>query len=162
MSYEIVTLPAYRAIGLKWVGAFSEIVPNLKNIIQQMEDRAYELEHRMNPTIQLGLSYHVIENGFVHYSAFKVSEEQEIPDGMIEIKVPEWVYVKTTHNKGEDITKTYTGLQQWLLDNDYSAYREEGVDYYDPYMPIKHEHYPVNRNPNDPHFDIYIPIIKKF
>lgn len=30
-----------------------------------------------------------------------------------------------------------------------------------PYKPIKHEHYPVDRDPNDPHFDIYIPIVKK-
>ncbi|MED4081095.1 GyrI-like domain-containing protein [Halalkalibacterium halodurans] len=161
MSYDILTLAAYRAIGLKWEGTFSEIVPNLKNVIQQMEDRADELEHKINSNIQLGLSYHTIENGFVHYAVYEVSEEQEIPDGMMEIKVPEWTYVKTTHNKGEDIQKTYQDLHQWLFDSDYTVIREDGVDYYDPYMPIKHEHYPVDRDPNDPHFDIYIPIVKK-
>nr|AAQ83582.1 BH2119-like protein [Cytobacillus firmus] len=161
MSYEILTLAAYRAIGLKWEGAFSEIVPDLKNVIQQMEGRADELEHRINPNVQLGLSYHTIENGFAHYAVYEVSEEQEIPDGMIEIRVPEWTYVKTTHNKGEDIQKTYQDLLQWLFDSDYTVFREDGVDYYDPYMPIKHEHYPVDRDPNDPHFDIYIPIVKK-
>lgn len=161
MSYEIITLPAYRTGGLKWEGTFSEIVPNLKNVIQQVEDRADELENKVNPNVQLGLSYHVIENGFVHYAVYEVSEEQEIPKGMIEIWVPEWMYVKTTHNKGEDIQKTYTDLHQWLSDSDYSAFREAGVDYYDPYMPIKHEHYPVDRDPNDPHFNIYIPIVKK-
>ncbi|MEJ9316815.1 GyrI-like domain-containing protein, partial [Halalkalibacterium halodurans] len=93
MSYDILTLAAYRAIGLKWEGTFSEIVPNLKNVIQQMEDRADELEHKINSNIQLGLSYHTIENGFVHYAVYEVSEEQEIPDGMMEIKVPERTYV---------------------------------------------------------------------
>ncbi|MFJ7886696.1 GyrI-like domain-containing protein [Lysinibacillus xylanilyticus] len=161
MSYEIITLPAYRTVGLKWEGTFSEILPNLKNVIQQVEDRADELEKKVNPNVQLGLSYHVIENGFVHYAVYEVSEEQEIPEGMIEIWVPEWTYVKTTHNKGEDIKKTYTDLHQWLFDSDYTAFREAGVDYYDPYMPIKHEHYPVDRDPNDPHFNIYIPIVKK-
>lgn len=161
MSYEIITLPGYRAVGLKWEGIFSEIVPNLKNVILQIEERSVELEYKVNPNVQLGLSYHVIEKGFVHYAVYEVSDEQEIPDGMIEIKVPELTYVKTTHNKGEDIQKTYTDLHKWLLDSDYAAFREAGVDYYDPYMPIKHEHYPVDRDPNDPHFDIYIPIVKK-
>jgi predicted transcriptional regulator YdeE len=161
VNYEIITLPAYRAIGLKWEGTFSEIVPNLKNVIQQSEDRADELEYKVNPSVQLGLSYHVVENGFAHYSVYEVSEEQEIPDGMIEIRVPEWTYVKTTHHKGKDIHKTYTDLHNWLFDSDYTALREVGVDYYDPYMPIKHEYCPVDRDPNDPHFDIYIPIVKK-
>ncbi|NHM33990.1 GyrI-like domain-containing protein [Neobacillus terrae] len=161
MCYEILTLPAYRAVGLKWEGTFSEIVPILKNVIQQSEDRADELEYKVKPSVQLGLSYHVVENGFAHYAVYEVSEEQDIPDGMIEIRVPEWTYVKTTHNKGKDIQKTYTDLHQWLFDSDYTAFREAGVAYYDPYMPIKHEYYPVDRDPNDPHFDIYIPIVKK-
>jgi predicted transcriptional regulator YdeE len=161
VCYEILTLPAYRAVGLKWEGTFSKIVPNLKNVIQQSEDRADELEYKINPSVQLGLSYHVVENGFAHYAVYEVSEEQEIPDGMIEIRVPEWTYVKTTHNKGKDIQKTYIDLQQWLFDSTYTAFRGAGVDYYDPYMPIKHEYYPVDRDPNDPHFDIYIPIVKE-
>ncbi|WP_101842433.1 GyrI-like domain-containing protein [Halobacillus sp. Marseille-P3879] len=161
MTYEIVTLPAYRAVGLKWAGRFSEIDPDLKNVIKQMEERARELEDKVNPDVQLGLSYHVIENGFVHYSVYEVSEEQEIPVGMIEIRVPEWTYVKTTHHKGEDISKTYTDLHNWLFNSDYTAYREAEVEYYDPYMPIKHEHYPIDSDKNDPHFDIYIPIVKK-
>ncbi|MEH7379122.1 GyrI-like domain-containing protein [Bacillus sp. JJ1533] len=161
MGYEIVTLPGYRAVGLKWEGTFSEIVPKLKNVIRQIEERANELDDKLNPHVQLGLSYHVIENGFVHYAVYEVSNSQEIPDGMIEIKVPQLTYVKTTHHKGEDIQKTYTDLHEWLFDSDYTAFREPGVVYYDSYMPIKHEHYPVERDPSDPHFDIYIPIVKK-
>lgn len=161
MSYEIITLPGYRAIGLKWEGTFSEIVPNLKNVIRQMEERAIELDYKLNPHVQLGLSYHVIENGFVHYAAYEVNDHQEIPDGMIEIKIPQLTYVKTTHHKGEDIQKTYMDLHEWLLDSDYSAFMEAGVHYYDPYMPIKHERYPVDRDHSDPHFDIYIPIVRK-
>ncbi|WP_077622645.1 GyrI-like domain-containing protein [Sediminibacillus massiliensis] len=161
MKYQIVRLPAYRAVGLKWEGTFSEIVPHLKNVIGEMKNRAGELVGKVTPDIHLGLSYHVIENGFVHYSVFEVKEEQEIPDGMVEIRVPEWTYVKTTHNKGEDVTKTYTDLHRWFSDSDYAVLWEPGVDYFDDYMPIKHEYYPIDQDPNDPHFDIYIPVIKK-
>ncbi len=73
MSYEILTLPAYRAVGLKWEGTFAEIVPDLKNVIQQSEARADELEYKVNPRVQLGLSYHVVENGFAHYAVHEVS-----------------------------------------------------------------------------------------
>lgn len=161
MNYEILTLPAFRAVGLKWEGTFSNITPDLKRVIQKSEDRAGELTYKLNPGVQLGLSYHVVQNGFVHYAVYEVSEEQEIPDEMIEIRVPEWTYVKTTHNKGQNVQKTYSDLHDWLFNSDYTAFREAGIEYYDPYMPIKHEYYPLDRDPNDPHFDIYIPIMKK-
>jgi predicted transcriptional regulator YdeE len=160
VNYEVITLPAYRAVGLRWEGLYSEIVPNLKNVIRQMEHRSDELKNKMNPNIQLGLSYHVVENGFAHYAVFEVTEEQELPDGMIEIRVPEWTYVRTTHNKGQDIQKTYTDLHNWVFNSDFTPLREAGVEYYDD-MPIKHEHYPVDREREDEHFDIYIPIVKK-
>jgi predicted transcriptional regulator YdeE len=96
-----------------------------------------------------------------YITLYEVSEEQDIPDGMIEIRVPELTYVKTTHHRGNNIQKTYTDLHKWLFESDYTAFREAGVDYYDPYMPIKYEHYPVDRDSNDPHFEIYIPIIRK-
>ncbi|WP_026772287.1 MULTISPECIES: GyrI-like domain-containing protein [Sediminibacillus] len=161
MKYQVVTLPAYRAIGLKWEGTFDEIVPDLKNIIEQMKGRASELKEKLNPAVQLGLSYHVVENGFAHYAVYEVGEKQEIPEGMVEIRVPAWTYVKTSHPKGEDVTKTYSDLHQWLFSSDYHVLREDGIKYYDPYMPIKHEYYPVDQDPEDPHFDIYIPLVKK-
>lgn len=161
MSYKIVTLPSYRAVGLKWEGTFAEIVPDLKNVIRQAKERANELEHKVNPGVQLGLSYHVVEDGFAHYAVFEVGEEQEIPEGMDEIRVPEWTYVMTVHPKGADVQQTYTDLHQWLFDSEYTALREAGVDYSDPYMPIKHEYYPADQDPDDPHFDVCVPVVRK-
>lgn len=39
-----------------YISFFSEIVPNLKNVIQQVKDRSDELENKVNPNVQLGLS----------------------------------------------------------------------------------------------------------
>lgn len=160
-NYKIVKKPSYRAVGLKWEGTFQE-VPKLKEVINEMSKRVKELDHLVNPkpNVQLGLSYHVVENGFAHYSVFEVTEEQKVPNGMVEIHVPEWEYMYTKHIKGEDIVQTYNRLHQWLHDSDYQALREEHVTYYDPYMPIKHEYYPINSDPNNPHFDILIPVMK--
>ncbi|MGP4073067.1 GyrI-like domain-containing protein [Piscibacillus sp. B03] len=159
-DYKIVSKPGYRAVGLKWEGTFQEI-PKLKEVIAEMKSRVNELDGATNPDIQLGLSHHVVENGFAHYSAYEVNEDQKVPKGMVEIQVPEWTYMCTKHHKGEDIVQTYTKLHNWLHDSDYEALKEENVTYYDPYMPIKHEYYPADQDPNDPHFEIYIPVVKK-
>lgn len=69
-EWSIVTKPSYRSVGLKWEGTFQEI-PSLKRVIEDMKGRAYELEYKINPSVQLGLSYHTVEDGFAHYSVLK-------------------------------------------------------------------------------------------
>lgn len=157
--YEIVEVPAYRGVGLKWDGPYTEI-SSLKELIKSMSRRVKELEHAVNPKLQLGLSYHLRPDGFVHYSVYEVGKEQQLPNGMVEIYVPKMIYFVTQHIKGQQIGETYGKIYQWFKENDYTPYIESGVKYYDD-LPIKHERYPINRDLNDPHFDILIPIVKK-
>jgi predicted transcriptional regulator YdeE len=157
-QYEIIKIPAYRAIGLKWDGPYSE-VSTLKTLIYGMNERVGELDCAVNPDTQLGLSYHLRPDGFVHYSVYEVSEKQQIPSGMIEINVPEMTYLITHHKKGQNIGQTYENIAQWIKENDYEPFVDRGVEYYDE-LPVKHERYPDNRDLNDPHFDILIPIVK--
>lgn len=157
-TYEIVTMPAYRAVGLKWNGPYSE-VSSLKQVIYSMSNRVEELEYVLNPDLQLGLSYHLRPDGFVHYSVYEVTEEQQVPEGMIEIYVPEMTYLVTSHPKGENIGETYSKISSWMQDGEYEPFVETDITYYDS-LPIKHERYPANRDLEDPHFDILIPITK--
>lgn len=154
---EIVTIPSYRAMGLKWEGAYAE-VPQLKDVIVQMGNRANELRYVKNPKTQLGLSYHLRSDGFVHYSVFEVDEQQELLPGMIEIIVPAMTYLLVKHPKGKDIGATYTQIYQWFKERDYQPFKEESIEYFDD-LPIKHERYPVDRDLENPHFDILIPIV---
>lgn len=158
LQYELVTLPAYKAIGVKWDGPYTQ-VSNLKEVIVQMSNRVGELAYAVEPEVQFGLSYHLRPDGFVHYSVFRVKEQQEVPEGMVDIRVPEMTYLKVSHKKGQDIGHTYTKIYQWFKQNDYIPFKESDVDYYDD-LPIKHEWYPVNRDLNDPHFEILIPVHK--
>ncbi|KMJ59405.1 transcriptional regulator [Bacillus sp. LL01] len=155
---ELVNLPAYRAVGLKWEGPYSE-VPTLKEVIQHMSTRVIELPHTKDLDMQLGLSYHLRPDGFVHFSVYEVEEEQEVPEGMLEIIVPAMLYLKVDHPKGKDIGATYTEIYKWFKNNEYQPLRETGVEYYDD-LPIKHERYPRGRDLNDPHFEILIPVVK--
>lgn len=159
VHYEILEIPAYRGIGLKWDGPYTE-VSTLKELITSMSNRVGELDHATNPKVQLGLSYHLRPDGFVHYSVYEVSEEQQVPDGMIEIQVPAMTYLTTHHEKGQNIGQTYHNIFQWLEESDYEPFNEPNVEYYDS-LPIKHERYPDDREDNDPHFDILIPIRKR-
>ncbi len=143
-QYKIVTIPSYRAVGLKWDGPWAEI-SGLKEVIHGMRDRVGELEHAVNPNIQLGLSYHQRPDGFIHYSVYEVSEAQQIPEGMIEINVPELTYLLTRHQKGNDIGQTYANIAQWMKESDYEVFVEPSVEYFDT-LPIKHEKYPVDRD----------------
>jgi predicted transcriptional regulator YdeE len=156
---EIAIIPAYRGIGLKWEGSYKEI-SNLKKVIHRMNERLGELDQVINPDLQLGLSYHLRPDGFVHYSVYEVSKHQQIPDDMIEINVPELTCLVTHHKKGEEIDRTYMDIAQWIMDSEYEPYLEPGIEYYDK-LPIKHERYPDNRDFADPHFSILIPVIKR-
>ncbi|CAG9622557.1 GyrI-like domain-containing protein [Sutcliffiella rhizosphaerae] len=158
--YEIVKRSSYRAIGLKWEGPWSEI-GQLKQTIQKMSERTDELQHVINPTLQLGLSYHTRPDGFAHYSMFEVTNEQEIPVGMMELYIPEFTYFVTNHQKGEDIGETYYKISRWIMDSEYMTYRETQVRYFEDILPIKHEKYPLDRDLQDPHFEIWIPITQK-
>ncbi|ADU28864.1 GyrI-like domain-containing protein [Evansella cellulosilytica] len=157
-KYKVVKIPAYRAIGLKWEGSWSEI-SGLKEVIQEAGDRREELSHIVAPVVQLGLSYHTRQDGFTHYSAYEVTREQEVPDGMIEIDIPEMTYLVTNHKKGGNIGKTYDDIAQYLKESNYEPYRDETVPFEN--LPIKHEKYPLDRDLDDPHFEILIPIEKK-
>ncbi|WP_313799806.1 GyrI-like domain-containing protein [Cytobacillus sp.] len=157
-QYEIVTIPEYRAIGLKWNGSYSE-VEQLKEIIKEMSKRVHELDDAISPEYQLGLSYHLRPDGFTHYSVYEVSDKQVIPNGMIEIFVPELTYLKTQHKKGENIGETYMKILQWMKESEYDIYKEKDIDYFDE-LPIKHETYTSDRDLMDPHFVIHIPILK--
>ncbi|QDP38967.1 GyrI-like domain-containing protein [Radiobacillus deserti] len=159
MRYEILKKPEYRAIGLRWEGSYQEI-PELKETIRMVNERRQELEHAVEPDIQLGLSYHLRPDGFVHYSVYEVTEEQRIPEGMLEIRVPEMTYLTTKHEKGQDIGQTYMDIDRWLKSSDYQPFQEADKDYYDS-LPIKHERYPEDRDMADPDFEILIPITKK-
>lgn len=158
LNKEIVTLPAYRAIGLKWEGSYEE-VPELKKVIDRMSQRIDEVD-AIEPGIQLGLSYHLRPDGFVHYSGYEVGEDHPLPEGMVDINVPELTYLKVHHQKNQNIGSTYDKIYQWIKESNYEPYEETDKTYYDP-LPIKHERYPEDRVFDNPHFDIFIPITKK-
>ncbi|MFT4416438.1 GyrI-like domain-containing protein [Fredinandcohnia humi] len=159
VTYKIIRLPAFRAAGLKWEGSFTE-VSNLKDVIHSMSERVTELDHAVDPNMQLGLSYHLRPDGFMHYSVYEVSQDQQLPEGMVELQVPEMTYLWTHHNKGEDIGQTYFKISNWLEESEYEPFKESDQIYYDS-LPLKFEKYPRDRDLQDPHFEILIPIIKK-
>lgn len=156
---KVVTKPAYRAIGLVWEGPWSDL-SQLKATIEEMRKRVGELEMAIDPKQQLGLAYHTRPDGFTHYSVYEVNQDQNVPIGMIEIHIPELTYLVKQHEKGQDIGHSYSTIAQWLSESNYKPFIDKDVTYFDE-LPIKHEVYPADRNLQNPHFEIRIPIVKK-
>lgn len=156
-DYEIKTLPAYRAMGLKCDVPFTEI-ETIKDVIQDSMSRVDTLEYAVNKNIRLGLSYHLRPDGFVYYSVYEVEEKQQLPEGMVEINIPEMTYLVTKH-KGESIEKTYLKIMEWIRGTEYKAFKEQSIQYYDE-LPIKHERHTNHIDISNPPFAIWIPIEK--
>ncbi len=159
LNYEIVSKKAYRTIGMKWEGSWKDIT-NLKGMIVTMSKRVGELSGAVDPYHQLGLSYHVKNGGFIHYSVYEVDDNQKIPEGMIEFLVPESTYLHVSQPKGKSIGQTYHDIFEWVLKSKYQLKLDSKIKYYDP-LPIKHEIYMSGRDLNNPYFEIYIPIEEK-
>ena len=159
LNFDIIELKAYRTIGMKWEGTWKEIT-ELKKLIKDMSDRVKELPKAVNQEHQLGLSYHTKNGGFVHYSVYEVDESQSIPNGMIEFKVPESLYLHVSHPENQSIGQTYHDIFEWIEHSEYKLKLDPHTKYYDP-LPIKHEVYSSGRDLNNPYFEIFIPIEKR-
>ncbi|WP_341538285.1 GyrI-like domain-containing protein [Paenibacillus pinisoli] len=148
----LVTKESFRAIGLKWSGTFAEAGAGGIRLVQaEMKSRMNEIKQVVNPHILLGLSYHVTEDGFTHYSAVEVEQMEDIPDGMASITPPTLTYAKCEHRRGQNIEASYNNIYAWIQDRGYSLYKGDITHY---------EEYPMNQDPQseDPEFVIMIPI----
>lgn len=156
-DYEIKKLPAYRAMGFKCDVSFTEI-ETIKDVIQDSMRRVDTLEYAVNKNIRLGLSYHLRPDGFVYYSVYEVQETQRLPEGMVEINIPEMTYLVTNHTGGS-IEETYLNIMEWINESDYKVFKEQGIQYYDE-LPIKHERHINHVDVSNLPFEICIPIEK--
>ncbi|WP_237700162.1 GyrI-like domain-containing protein [Caldalkalibacillus thermarum] len=159
LNLEIVNLPAYAAVGLKWQGTFEQAAQGeIRSVIRKMQERLHEIENRVDPHFILGLSYHDIPGGFTHYSVVKVDDVFHVPEGMTSISVPALTYVSKMHTQDESIEHAYLGIAEWIEANGYKPYTEPGRVYHDP-LPIKHEVYELDKIlSGKPEFKILIPV----
>ncbi|MGR9049580.1 GyrI-like domain-containing protein [Halobacillus faecis] len=154
MEVTIVALPAFKVRGRKWEGSYEQ-VPVLKEVIKKVETEIVEI-NPVDPNYQWGLSVHTIENGFVHFSGFEVEGARSL-GAYEEMNVPHHTYLNVHHPKGREIGETYASIYQWFREGNAKPYLDPETNYYDG-LPLKFEKYPVDRDFDDPHFDIYIPI----
>ncbi|RDY69089.1 transcriptional regulator [Halobacillus trueperi] len=154
VEVNIVALPAFKVRGRKWEGSYEQI-PGLKEVIKKVGSEKEEIKP-VDPDYQWGLSFHTIENGFVHFSGFEVENEKSHAE-YEEMNVPHHTYMNVHHPKGREIGETYASIYQWFQDGNAKPYLESDTEYYDG-LPLKFEKYPVDRDFDDPHFEIYIPI----
>lgn len=159
-DYEIKEIPACRAMGIKCDVSFDEI-ETIKNVIQTLESRVHELPYAINKEIRWGLSYHLRPDGFTYYSVYEVTDQQQLPDNMVEVNIPKMTYL-TTKYEGGSIEEIYIKMKNWVDESqeEYKLFTEVDVTYYDE-LPIKFEKHTQYSDPNQLHFEVFIPLVKR-
>ncbi|WP_458124551.1 GyrI-like domain-containing protein [Paenibacillus sp. Z3-2] len=156
-SAALVHKKATTIIGLQWEGTFAEAGAGGIRVVQaEFKRRLHEITDLLHPDELLGLSYHMTNEGFVHYVAVQVGERgaQLIPKGMVNIHVPAHDYAACSHVKGQPVESSYNRIYAWIEDQGHKV--SEG--------PLTHyEVYPMNQDPYDPEpeFTIFIPVEPK-
>ncbi len=117
MEPEMITKPAFKAVGLSYVGK------NQNGEIPQMWGRfvpRLNEPRRINHAFSYGLCFSEVkdakEGEFEYVAAVEVADEQGIPAGMVYREVPEHQYaVFTHHGKLETLGETYEYIYHtWL------------------------------------------------
>lgn len=148
----IYELPAFEAVGLKWEGTFAGAqAGEIRDLQQDLKRRLDEIPNLVRPDILLGLSSHVVKEGFLHYAAVEVPEGTVVPGDMIRIEVPALTCAKYEHQKGQSIGLSYSNLYAWI---EKQGYRAAGGEF------THIELYPMAQDAHDrdPAFTILIPI----
>jgi len=139
MEPKIISKPAFKAVGLSYVGK------NLNGEIGQMWGsfipRINEPK-RINPQVSYGLCFtnvkDVREGEFEYVAGVEVTDDQNIPAGMVYREVPAYKYaVFTHHGKLDNLGETYqyiyntalaqTGLQIHPDKYDMEVYNEDFI-----------------------------------
>ncbi|GAF15079.1 hypothetical protein JCM19046_4645 [Bacillus sp. JCM 19046] len=158
MSYEILSMPGYRAMGIKTEVMYDDNISGLEEGMHSIKERVKEFDYIQDATTHLALSYHLHPNGFVHYSVFKVYPEQPLLKGMVDMLVPALTYMKATLSVNDNVYEVYQSLENYLLKSAYKPYTDARTTYYDT-LPIKHEHYPLQAEYQQ--YEIWIPVQKR-
>ncbi|CAI6063317.1 GyrI-like domain-containing protein [Cohnella sp. JJ-181] len=148
----IYEMPGFEAVGLKWEGTFAGAqAGEIRDLQNELKARLSEIPKLTQPETLLGLSSHVVREGFLHYAAVEVPEGAVVPGDMVRIRVPALTCAKFEHKKGQSIGLSYSNLYAWIEKQGYRAAEGE----------FKHiELYPMAQDAHDPHpeFTILIPI----
>lgn len=145
-------LPAFEAVGLKWEGTFAGAkAGEIRDLQEELKSRLSEIPKLTQPDTLLGLSSHVLKEGFLHYAAVEVPEEAAVPGDMVRIRVPALTCAKFEHKKGQSIGLSYSHVYAWIEKQGYQAAGGEFTHI---------ELYPMNQDTHDPNpeFTILIPI----
>jgi predicted transcriptional regulator YdeE/DNA-binding transcriptional MerR regulator len=120
MQPQIVNRPAFKAVGLSYVGK------NEHGEISQMWGRFNQISHAIksiNDREAFGLCFSTVEGPsqpgeFEYVACFEVADDEDVPTGMVYRQVPAYKYaVFTHHGKLDTLGETYhyiynTGLAQ--------------------------------------------------
>lgn len=150
MEPKIVQKEAFCVVGVSKRFKMGE-TNDIPQLWGQLMGKMDQIKHLVGDGNSYGVTtnYEEEENVFEYIAAFKVSEIEDVPEGMVSLEIPAQTYAVfpcTMPTIGETYDIIY---QTWLPQSEYEhAYTAE------------YELYPSTFNPEDPdsQFEVYIPV----
>jgi predicted transcriptional regulator YdeE len=149
MEPRVVKKKAFRVVGMEWSSGRSE--GNIPQLWERFIPREDEIQGKSEPTVSYGLCISSANGDFTYVAGFESSEEK-VPQGMIEISVPEQQYAVFTHTgKVSLISETFEMIySKWLPLNNLEPAKEINFELYDERF--------ITPDHDDTQLDLYIPI----
>jgi predicted transcriptional regulator YdeE len=151
MEVDVITKPAFHAVGVKRLVTFEEAKNGeLHGVIQTLQHRWQEIPHVVHPERMLALSHPVTDTDFTFHIMMEVSQvRDELPEGMTMKAVPTLTYAVYHHEQGRNIEQSYATLNNWIKEQGFSP----------DHRYVTHlEMYPMDLDLNTPSVEIWIPI----
>ncbi|WP_197259463.1 GyrI-like domain-containing protein [Paenibacillus dendritiformis] len=154
MTGSIVTKEEFKIAGMGWTGPFSaaHAIPGLW---REFAERVQEIENRIHPR-QFVAASHDRPTDFTYYIGVEVSDQGQLPDGMIGLTIPTQRYARFTFTGPmTQVSDFYMRCFDWIRKEGYEKnVAVLGLEIYDQrYHPAIAD---PERETNE--FEIYIPL----
>lgn len=149
MEPRVVKKKAIRVVGMEWNNRSSE--GGIPQLWERFIPREDEIQGKLEPAVSYGLCIPSSDGDFTYVAGFESSEEK-VPQGMIEIIVPEQQYAIFTHTgKTSLISETFELIySKWLPLNNLQPVKGIDFELYDERF--------IDPDHDDTQVDIYVPI----
>ncbi len=158
MDGQIVTKNQFTIIGKRIEAPISKLGVEVPQAQFEVRNRHQEIQLRVNPNVILGIGplQNITENPEIHtiYVCTEVEDIVSVPDGMVDLTLPEQTYALFTYRGPMvDCWKAYGEIFDWI---EKSGYQLDSNAYCIEYYGKDHNW--EDKQTADNELDIYIPI----
>ena len=141
MEPKFVTRPAFKVVGLSYVGKNeNQEIAQMWNVFNQRDGEVKAIDRSQAYGLCFDATDHPDEAYFEYVSGREVANDQDIPEGMVYREIPEHRYAVFTHEGALDnLSETYRYIYEtWLPQSGYELDGGFDMEVYDKDFMFNH------------------------